>query len=498
MGLNAQQRVGRYEVIREIGRSNDIIYEAWDPSFDRRVAIKLLTIPTGIDPQFRADRIARFKREAQALGALSHQNIMQVYDCGDIAGSSYLVMELVDGQSLQSYLNANGFLGVPRVQELLSQALAALQYCHSKGVVHRDLKPANMQISGDGSLKLLDFGLARMDWQAKLTQTGSVFGTLHYMSPEQCCGKQVDARSDLFSIGIMAFEMFTGCLPFDGNSQPAVLHAIVYEEPQYPGGIDPRIRSFLEKALKKDVAQRFQTAAEMLSALDSLGPSPAKKATPRPPNIGPTPRATPTQVNPARPSPDSHSAALVGSMLGSIALFALGAMLPAWRTSIILTCFALAAAAFRYRDLRRAMAAPFAAMGIALIIWGMPMRGGSPAATRGAYTGTGKATIVAPRNLARKAQPGPPSTQNATATSGRKPGSSSNRQTMQLPARPRTRSTVSNQSIKNVPKKRDGDAARPSLRGNSRLGSGNGSEQQGGQDTSPGLRSGSRLGSGDE
>lgn len=241
------------------------------------------------DPISAANRVARFFREAKVVAAVSHPNVMQIYDMGELDGAPYLVMELVEGSSLSAYLNRNGILDPSEVASIGSALLSGLLSAHEARIVHRDLKPANIQILPDGSPKILDFGIASMSSATSLTATGAIMGTVYYMSPEQCQGLPVDHRSDLFSMGVIFFEMLTGQVPFDAPSNWEILAQIIHKEPQIPNHLPRQVQDFLKKALEKNVDARFQSAAEMSDALSRmvgraqpLVPSPAKWTPPPP------------------------------------------------------------------------------------------------------------------------------------------------------------------------------------------------------------------------
>ncbi len=260
--------LGQYQIIREIARSNDIVYEAYDPLMNRRVAIKELMMPPGSTPQQREDRISRFKREAQAAGTLNHASIMTVYSFAEDAGHTFMAMEFLDGQTLRNELDARGGLSVDRALEITRAVLAGLEHAHSKGVIHRDIKPDNIQILSNGQIKITDFGIARLTFQPNLTVDGQVFGTPSYMSPEQVVGRDIDARSDIFSVGVMLYEMLTGQKPFSGDSVVSTTYAIMNKEPDQPASIYWPLWSVISRSLEKSPAMRWASAKDMMEALD--------------------------------------------------------------------------------------------------------------------------------------------------------------------------------------------------------------------------------------
>jgi serine/threonine protein kinase len=258
--------LGKYQIIREIARSNDIVYEAYDPLMDRRVALKELAIPNGSSPQQVKDRVERFEREARAAGRLAHTNIMTVHDVGSDGDRHYMAMEYLDGHTLRNELDTKGMIEHRRAIEIITAILEGLEHAHNNGVVHRDIKPDNIQLTTSG-VKITDFGIARLTFQPNLTMDGQVFGTPSYMSPEQIRGGEIDARSDIFSAGVVLFEMLSGQKPFQGDSVIAITHAILNTEPIQPTAIGYALWHPTKKALDKSPGLRFSSANEMLDAL---------------------------------------------------------------------------------------------------------------------------------------------------------------------------------------------------------------------------------------
>lgn len=259
--------LGKYQIIREIARSNDIVYEAYDPIMNRRVALKELSMPGGSTDQQREDRRNRFLREARAAGTLTHPNIVTVYEYGEEAGRHFIAMEFLEGHTLRNELDTKGFLGQERSVEVATAVLEALEYAHDRGVIHRDIKPDNIQLLPDGRVKLTDFGIARLTFEPNLTMDGQVFGTPSYMSPEQVVGKDIDARSDLFSVGVVLFEMLSGQKPFAGDSVVSITYAIMNSTPQQPSQINWAMWQVVERALEKSSPLRYASAKELRGAL---------------------------------------------------------------------------------------------------------------------------------------------------------------------------------------------------------------------------------------
>lgn len=259
--------LGQYQIIREIARSNDIVYEAYDPLMNRRVAVKELAMPTGMTDAQKVDRVSRFKREAQAAGTLNHPNIMTVYSFSEEAGRTFMAMEYLDGHTLRNEIDTKGFIPVHQAIEMAIKVLEGLGHAHSKGVIHRDIKPDNIQILSNGEVKITDFGIARLTFQPNLTMDGQVFGTPSYMSPEQVVGREIDARSDLFSVGVVLYEMISGSKPFTGDSVVTITYAIMNKDPQQPTQATWSLWQVLQRALDKSPQLRYSSAADMIDAL---------------------------------------------------------------------------------------------------------------------------------------------------------------------------------------------------------------------------------------
>lgn len=260
--------LGKYQIIREIARSNDIVYEAYDPIMNRRVAVKELNIPAGTPDQQKKERIDRFNREAKALGTVQHPNIMTVYEFGEDAGRYFLVMELLDGVTLRNKIDSSGKMTPEEAFPIMKEVLKGLSFAHSKGIIHRDIKPDNIQILSDGRVKITDFGIARLTFEPNITMDGQTFGTPSYMSPEQVIGKDIDFRSDLFSVGVILYEMISGAKPFQGDSVVSISHAVLNSNPPNIDTISYSVDHVIHKAMEKTPAMRFSSADEMISAMD--------------------------------------------------------------------------------------------------------------------------------------------------------------------------------------------------------------------------------------
>ncbi len=264
----------KYKIVREIARSNDVVYEALDIQSGRRLAVKELVIPPNLTGQARIERIERFDREARASGKLSHPNIVTVYDHGNDSGRFYIAMEYLDGGTLRDLMQSKGPLSTREAVNIASQVLSALSHAHSKQIIHRDVKPDNMHIINGGQVKLTDFGIARMTEEASMTGEGQVFGTPSYMSPEQIKGKQVDLRSDLFSLAIVLYEMLAGRKPFTGDSVISITYAIMEAQPGPLAGVSFSIEQVIMRALNKDPLRRYSSADEMRMELQKAEANP--------------------------------------------------------------------------------------------------------------------------------------------------------------------------------------------------------------------------------
>jgi serine/threonine protein kinase len=262
-------KIGRYKILGELGRgAMGIVYKAEDPNLDRVVALKTIIIEA--DAEGAAEYRKRFFLEAKAAGKLNHPHIVTTFDCGDLDGMAYLAMELVEGEDLRTRLTGEGVTPLEAV-EIVRQVADGLAYAHERGVVHRDIKPANIMIDAQGRAKLMDFGLARMRLADHKTTTGMVLGTPRYMSPEQIAAEPVDARSDIFSLGIVLYEALTGTRLFSGEGIEQVQHSILNVDPVPPTRVTPGLPAMLDfvvaRALKRDPAVRYQDARELAADL---------------------------------------------------------------------------------------------------------------------------------------------------------------------------------------------------------------------------------------
>ncbi|MBS3906780.1 MAG: serine/threonine protein kinase [Syntrophaceae bacterium] len=275
---------GRYEIIEELGKgSMGVVYRAYDPQIDRPVALKVLREDRMTSEAF----VQRFLKEAKAIGRLSHPNIVTVFDAGEDKGTIYIAMELLEGNSLNRMAEDNR-LTLKETVHLGIQIADTLDYAHRKGIVHRDVKPSNIILQSNGQIKITDFGIAHIEDPSALVQTqaGEILGTPAYMSPEQVLSRPVDGRSDLFSLGIILYELCTGRRPFGGENMAAIFHAITQDHPPEPTQINPAISQELSqiilKCLRKMPDDRFEAGHALARALSqSLGekePLPQKES----------------------------------------------------------------------------------------------------------------------------------------------------------------------------------------------------------------------------
>jgi serine/threonine-protein kinase len=263
-------RIGKYAIESVLGKgAMGVVYKAFDPGIERVVAIKTVR-KDRVDQDLIEQSMARFKNEAKAAGRLLHPNIVSVYEYGEDDANAFIVMEYVEGTGLREYLARKASFDLPHVASIMTQLLRALDFAHERGVIHRDIKPANLILTADGTLKVADFGIARID-TSNLTTLGMVMGTPSYMSPEQCQGQPVDRRSDLFSAAVVLYELLAGEKPFAGATE-TIAYKICHESPRPPSSLSrlslsPTIDAVLAVALEKNPDARFQNARAFSRAL---------------------------------------------------------------------------------------------------------------------------------------------------------------------------------------------------------------------------------------
>jgi serine/threonine-protein kinase len=272
--LQQDRPIGRYEVLKQLGSgAAGLVFQARDPLIQRLVAIKTLHATRSMSPEQWQVVHQRFVREAQTAGSLDHPNIVKIYDVGrDDTGEPYIVMECIEGEGLDRLMERER-VGHRQALQVLEQVACALDAAHGRGIVHRDVKPANVLVTAAGVVKITDFGIARIT-SSHLTQDGGELGTPRYMSPEQVEGRELDGRADLFSMGVIAYQLLTGAAPFAGDSAVTLAYQVVHGEPlkassmapELPPAVDP----VLERMLHKDAARRYATGAAFVADLRAV------------------------------------------------------------------------------------------------------------------------------------------------------------------------------------------------------------------------------------
>jgi serine/threonine-protein kinase len=324
--------LGKYEIRSTLGRgAMGVVYEGWDPIISRRVAIKTVRLPDAADEEAQ-EELARFRREAQAAGRLNHPNVVGVFDYNETADLAYIVMEFVEGQTLKGLIGEKERMALPTVMRILKDVLAGLAYCHERGVVHRDIKPANIMITPEGQAKIADFGIARIE-SSSMTQAGTVLGTPAYMSPEQFMGVVVDARTDIYSTGVLLFQLLTGERPFEG-SMTTIMHKVLNTVPPKPSDLAvtaPRpLDDVVGRAMARRPEDRFASAAAFSEAMQAALAAPVEDGTvivtharPAPPTPTPTPAPPPPPAPP--PAPPAAARRSRAPLLAGVALLVLAA-----------------------------------------------------------------------------------------------------------------------------------------------------------------------------
>jgi eukaryotic-like serine/threonine-protein kinase len=316
------ETLGKYEIKRLLGRgAMGTVYEGWDPIIARRVAIKTVRLPDASDPETE-EALARFRREAQAAGRLNHPNIVGVFDYGETNDLAYIVMEFVDGPPLKSLLDKQERFALADTVRIMEDLLAGLHYSHERGVVHRDIKPANVMLTGAGRAKIADFGIARIE-SSSMTQAGTVMGTPAYMSPEQFMGQVVDARTDIYSSGVLLYQLLTGERPFEGGMS-AIMHKALNSDPPSPSQLSvtapPSFDVVVRRAMARRPEDRYRSATDFAEAIRAALSARAAPASPD----------EATHISgAARPRPDTGVAAVSASRAmpviaaGAVALLAI-------------------------------------------------------------------------------------------------------------------------------------------------------------------------------
>jgi serine/threonine-protein kinase len=286
--------LGRYKIVSEIGQgAMGVVYKAVDPIIDRTVAIK--TINLNLSRQELEEYEARFQQEIKAAGRLNHPNIVTIYDVGKTEAVAYMAMEFLEGQELKDMIASGKLPAADSIVDIIAQVADGLWFAHQQDIVHRDVKPSNIMVMKGGIAKITDFGIARLPNSAVKTMTGLILGSPRYMSPEQVIGKAIDARSDIFSLGVVLYEALTGVAPFDGDNVNAIMYATVNTTPPAPSShnklLPPMLDLIAAKAMAKLLEDRYQTIKEfgddlreVRRQMDASRPAAALKATTSPPS----------------------------------------------------------------------------------------------------------------------------------------------------------------------------------------------------------------------
>ncbi len=269
--VDSLTHLGRYQILGTLGKgAMGHVYQGVDPAINRPVALKTIRLDFVSDPDEMAELKERLFREAQAAGKLSHPNIVTIYDVGSEGHLQYIAMEYLEGQTLEEMIKKKVKFNYRIISQIIIQICSALEYAHERGIVHRDIKPANIMVLSDYRIKVMDFGIARVD-SSSMTKTGIAMGTPNYISPEQLQGKAVDHRADLFSLGVVMYEMLLGRRPFKGENITSLIYAILHNEPEKPSNVNPQIPLLFDhiigRALKKEPQERFQKASEIVTSL---------------------------------------------------------------------------------------------------------------------------------------------------------------------------------------------------------------------------------------
>ena len=337
-------RLGKYEIRGTLGKgAMGTVYDGYDAIIDRRVAIKTMPLADAADAEAK-DELARFRREAQAAGRLTHPNIVAVYDYGEDGAIAYIVMEYAPGTELKKMLDKGERLPPAESARIMEGLLAGLQYSHERGVVHRDVKPGNIILTPEGVVKIADFGIARIE-SSSMTQVGTVMGTPAYMSPEQFMGQTVDARTDIYSSGVMLYQLLTGERPYEGG-MTAIMHKALNTEPPRPSELSvtapPALDAVVAKAMAKRPENRFESAAAFAQAIrEAMSGASASRdhgirpgladdatmiSTRAPARAGPTPAmATLSPVKPASAAKSRMTLLLAGAAAAAIVVGGTGA-----------------------------------------------------------------------------------------------------------------------------------------------------------------------------
>jgi len=268
------KNLGRYQISGILGKgAMGQVYKGTDPAINRPVALKTIRLDFVSDPKELAELKERLFSEAQAAGRLSHPNIVTIYDVGSEGDLQYIAMEYLEGQTLEQMIRRKVKFNYRIIAQIIVQICAALEYAHKQGIVHRDIKPANIMIRSDYRVKVMDYGIARVDSNS-MTKTGIAMGTPNYISPEQLKGQKVDNKADIFSLGVVMYEMLLGKRPFKGENITSLIYSIINKEPERPSEVNPQVPLLFDhivaRALKKEPKDRYQNASEIITDLSDF------------------------------------------------------------------------------------------------------------------------------------------------------------------------------------------------------------------------------------
>ena len=272
--MEVKPTIGRYEILMELGKgAMGTVYKGRDPKINRLLAIKTIRFSDEFEENQLEEIKDRFFSEAELAGKLSHPGVVAIFDVGEDYDLTYMAMEFLDGEDLEKYCKKGSLLPIRKLLDVVAETAAALEYAHSNGVIHRDIKPANIMLLKNGRIKVTDFGIAKSMSSSK-TRSGIILGTPNYMSPEQIMGRQIDARSDIFSLGVVFYQLLTGELPFKGDNLNSLFYHITQARHPPPSKINPRVikpcEQIIDKTLAKNPDNRFQRARDLARYLKIL------------------------------------------------------------------------------------------------------------------------------------------------------------------------------------------------------------------------------------
>jgi serine/threonine-protein kinase len=326
------QKLGQYEILEEIGRGGmGVVYKGYQPSLNRHVAIKVLPAHLTVSKEL----VQRFLREATTAGRLHHPNIVTIYDVAQQDSTYYIAMEYVDGKSLKQMIQESGSLPLETVAKVLTQVTSALDYAHKRGIIHRDIKPSNVLFDSTGRPILVDFGIAKAGDATSLTQEGRSLGTVEYMAPEVADGRAATAASDIYSLGVMLYELVVGRVPFKADTPYAVLLGHISKAPPSPRSILPSLPEAVEavllKALAKDPASRYATALDIAREFEqAIHGAPVPVAVTLAPQPSVPAFELPFDTLPEEPQPGALKTMIIAAVIGGVLALVVMGTAAAW------------------------------------------------------------------------------------------------------------------------------------------------------------------------